>query len=488
MTALSVCSFMPERGRATSMTRVMVICQAAVLLLGAGLEAVEKRGVYMADGIKIGEVRQDSAMVWTRLTRNPQRNADGLAFTEERTVVPAGHSLDDMEGSVPGIAGEVRVAYWPRGAMEKRRETAWQAVDPKADFTRQFALSGLQAGTEYEVDVQGRPGSAGEPSCRVAGGFRTPPESGVAAKVAFVAVTCQEYPRRDDPQNGHKIYSLMSKMGPDFFVHTGDVEYYDKPYPFAKTVGLARFKWNRIFAMPFQREFHQHVSSYFMKDDHDCLKNDCWPGQTYGALTWEQGLAIFREQVPMGRDTYRTFRWGRDLQIWLVEGRDFRSPNTQPDGPGKTIWGAKQKQWFYDTVRQSDATFRVLLSSTPLVGPDREKKNDNYANQGFAYEGGEIRKFIGEQKNMFVICGDRHWQYASVDPATGVREFSTGPSSDQHAEGFSESLRQPMHRYLRIKGGFLAVTVERTADQPTITFQQYGVDGKIYHEEKLQAQ
>lgn len=470
------------------MMRATLVCQAVVLLVGVGLVAAEKTGVHMANGIKIGEARQDSAIVWTRLTRNPERNISGLAFTEERTTVPAGRTLDDMEGSVPGIAGEVRVVYWPQGAKDKRQETGWEAVDPVADFTRQIAISGLTAGMRYEIEVQGRSGSAGEASCRVTGGFRTPPDPGAAAKVTFVAVTCQEYPRRDDPQNGHKIYSVMGKMEPDFFVHTGDIEYYDKPYPFAKSAELARFKWNRIFAMPFQREFHTHVSSYFMKDDHDTLKNDCWPGQTYGKLTWEQGLAIFREQVPMGRDTYRTFRWGKDLQVWLVEGRDFRSPNTQPDGSAKTIWGAKQKLWFYDTVRASDATFKILLSSTPVVGPDRENKNDNYANKGFSYEGSEIRKFLGGQTNMYVVCGDRHWQYASVDPVTGVREFGTGPSSDQHAEGFSLSMRQSMHRYLRIKGGFLAVTVERAEGKPTIIFQHYGTDGKVYHEEKLAAE
>jgi len=335
--------------------------------------------------------------------------------------------------------------------------------------------------------VQGRAAGAEEASCRLGGGFRTPPEAGDAAKVTFVVVTCQEYPRRDDPQNGHKIYSLMREMRPDFFVHTGDIEYYDKPHPFAKTVELARFKWNRIYAMPFQRQFHRYVSSYFMKDDRDTLKNDCWPGQTYGKITWDEGLAIFREQVPMGDSTYRTIRWGKDLQVWLVEGRDFRSPNTQPDGPGKTIWGPKQKRWFYDTVKQSDATFRVLLSSTPLVGPDRDKKNDNYANKGFACEGGEIRRFLGDQKGTYVICGDRHWQYASVDPTTGVHEFGTGPSSDQHAEGFSLSMRQPSHRYLRIKGGFLAVTVERVNGAPTITFRHYGTDGTVYHKEKFTA-
>jgi alkaline phosphatase D len=142
----------------------------------------------------------------------------------------------------------------------------------------------------------------------------------------------------------------------------------------------------------------------------------------------------------------------------------------------------------FRTVRESDATFRLLISPTPLVGPDRPKKNDSYANQGFTYEGNEIRKFLGAQKNMYVICGDRHWQYVSVDPNTGVREYACGPSSDAHAQGFSESMRTAMHRYLRIQGGFLAILVERTDGKATITFRHYGTDGQIYHEDKLPAQ
>jgi len=88
------------------MTRVVWVCEVVVLLLGMALGAGEKTGVHMADGIKIGEVRQESAIVWTRLTRNAERNVHGLAFTEERTVVPTGRTLNDMEGGVPGMDGK----------------------------------------------------------------------------------------------------------------------------------------------------------------------------------------------------------------------------------------------------------------------------------------------------------------------------------------------------------------------------------------------
>ncbi len=44
----------------------------------------------------------------------------------------------------------------------------------------------------------------------------------------------------------------------------------------------------------------------------------------------------------MGERTYRTIRWGKGLQIWMVEGRLYRSPNTMEDGLQKTIWGKEQ--------------------------------------------------------------------------------------------------------------------------------------------------
>ena len=53
-------------------------------------------------------------------------------------------------------------------------------------------------------------------------------------------------------------------------------------------------------ALPFQRAFHREVASFFMYDDHDILRNDCWPGQTYGTLTFDQGVGIFHEQTPSG--------------------------------------------------------------------------------------------------------------------------------------------------------------------------------------------
>lgn len=280
----------------------------------------------------------------------------------------------------------------------------------------------------------------------------------------------------------------MQRQAPDFFVHAGDAVYYDKARPFATTVPLARFKWNRMYALPRLRAFHATTASYFLKDDHDTLKDDCWPGQRYGEIDWEAGLAIHREQNPIGDKSYRTIRWGKDLQIWLMEGREFRSPNTMVDGPGKTIWGAKQKQWLFETVRLSDASFRVVISPTPILGPEQKGKSDNHATEGFRYEGEEVRAFLRQQKNLFLICGDRHWQAVHKDSQSDLVEFACGPSTDKHAGGFDGRDRTPMHSYVKVKGGYLDVSVRRVNDTPIATVIHYGVDGLVLNKVVLTAQ
>ncbi len=42
-----------------------------------------------------------------------------------------------------------------------------------------------------------------------------------------------------------------------------------------------------------------------------------------------------------------------------------------------------------------------------------------------------------------------------------------------------------MHRYLKIKGGFLSVEVAKEKCAPSIVFRHHGVDGTVYNEEAL---
>ena len=482
------------------------VCGGILVALVCGVAVAD--GPYQATGFKVGEVMDSQAIVWTRLTGNAERvgseapmpvilyqnpNTGALEprskGRQDWTPVvqyPEGSSVEAIEGAVPGATGEVRVLYKQRDAADWQ-STKWGAVDPGRDFTRQFSLTDLRPDARYTLRVETRTLKDKAPGQTLEGGFRTAPSPDQPARVVFTVSTGQAYRHLDIPDGGYRIYPAMLDLDPSFFVHTGDIVYYDD---MAKTLPLARWHWARTYSLPTNVEFHRQVSSYFIKDDHDAWLNDCWPTMEtkfMGEFTFKQGLAVFREQVPMGKRTYRTIRWGKDLQIWLVEGRDFRSPNTMPDGPDKTIWGREQKEWFKKTVRESDATFRILISPTPLVGPDRVTKQDNHCNAVFAHEGNELRRFIAGQENMVVLCGDRHWQYVSVDPDTGVHEYCCGPASNEHAGGWSNDKVLPPHRYLNVIGGFLAVTVERSDGAPVLVLDHYGVDGGRLHQDRLNA-
>ena len=79
-------------------------------------------------------------------------------------------------------------------------------------------------------------------------------------------------------------------------------------------------------------DFFQYVPTYWSKDDHDFRYNDS-DNETDRQPLPDTGISLFHEQLPnaaQGPDspkTYRTIRVSRDLQIWLTEGRDYRSPN-----------------------------------------------------------------------------------------------------------------------------------------------------------------
>ena len=250
------------------------------------------------------------------------------------------------------------------------------------------------------------------------------------------------------------------------------------------TEALMRFKWDRLFALPYQRQFFTEVTTYFMKDDHDALRNDVYPGMRYGTVSFERGLEIFDlEQFPSNPLPYKTIRWGKDLQIWIMEGRNYRSRNDIPDGPDKTIWGREQKEWLFRTLESSDATFKLIISPTPILGPDRDNKNDNYSNSNFSSEGDEIREFVNQFENVFLCNGDRHWQYVTHWEGTNLWEFSCGAGSDVHAGGWSQSDLMKQHRFLRVKGGYLAGKVTRVEDKAILIFQHCDVDGNVVHQE-----
>lgn len=441
--------------------------------------------IHFTNGFKVTEVSQNEAFIWTRLcasesphpiihkkskVKEGNNNFYPVDFDEEQQV-------ENMDGAVVGAKGKVRV--WLNG---KKLASDWKMAETSDDFTVQIPISELKPGTKYQFHLEAVPEGSGNESM-VEGEFHTAFDPEDAVPVSLTTSTCQYFWNYDDENRGFKTYDSMRQIKPDFFVHTGDYVYYDRIGPLATNIEKARHKWHAMDGWASIREFYQKVPIYMLKDDHDLLKDDVYPDTSpLGEFSLEQGLKVWRENVPLKDKPYRTFRWGKDLQIWLVEGREFRSPRDFQEGGDRTIWGDEQKQWFVDTMEDSDATFKLLFSPTPVVGPDRENKRDNHANKLFEEEGNWLRQFLSGKNGVFVVNGDRHWQYYSIDKATGLREFGAGPVSDAQSGGWSQDDKRPEHQFLRVNGGFLGIKVFRMENVPKIDFRHYDVAGNVMNQ------
>ncbi|MBL9155465.1 MAG: alkaline phosphatase D family protein [Verrucomicrobiales bacterium] len=433
--------------------------------------------VYQAQGEMAGEPTSRTVLLQSRLT------------------AVAGPDLDEA-GDIHGKAGVVRFEWSRSEDFAGASATEWLTASAERDFIVRASVENLEPGTRYfyrvisgESRETARPGPTRQ--------FRTLPERETNGPVSFCMGSCMNYhsfmagkangggpvtATAEDKRLGYPAFAAMAALKPDFFIGTGDIVYYDHPpQTAAKTLPELRRKWHEQFRFPRMIDFFGRTPAYWSKDDHDFRFNDAdlSGGKEPAPAT---GIEIFREQMPIhpsGDDsspTYRTHRVHRDLQLWFVEGRDFRSPNRQPDGPEKTIWGREQREWLQRTLKESDATWKVIVTPTPMVGPDRNSKVDNHTNlAGFKHEADAFFQYLQDEEigNVLTFCGDRHWQYHSIHPK-GVEEFSVGALNDENAirgekpggpkttdpEG---QIRQP-YLYPEPTGGFLHVTVDGGGD------------------------
>ena len=115
--------------------------------------------------------------------------------------------------------------------------TPWVTTLPESDFTAQWQLEGLKPDREYAAVVEARPSEAMNTTAVMRAGFERHPGRSTQT-VNFCMTTCHDFIRRDDGlERTQDLSAAMPKMDPDFVVHAGDIEYYDKPDPWAWTIG-----------------------------------------------------------------------------------------------------------------------------------------------------------------------------------------------------------------------------------------------------------
>ncbi len=141
---------------------------------------------------------------------------------------------------------------------------------------------------------------------------------------------------------------------------------------------------------------------------------------------------------------YRSLRWGRHLELFVLDTRSYRDANSAPDSPEqpKTMLGPEQLAWLKDRLASSDATWKVIVSSVPMsipTGFPPTNGRDGWANfdqtTGFENELLEILRFMAENgiHNPVWITTDVHFAEAfryspfAGHPEFTVHEIATGP-------------------------------------------------------------
>lgn len=160
------------------------------------------------------------------------------------------------------------------------------------------------------------------------------------------------------------------------------------------------------------------------------------------------------------RRLYRSLRWGVHAEIFMLDTRSYRDPRYRMDGAErpKSMLGAEQKRWLLDALTNTDATWKIIVSSVPLSiagGNERDPEGRWYRDAwaavepdnpyGYARELNEIVSHIMSRRirNVLFITGDKHFSNLfAYDPDrdgnVDFHEANIGPLRAGVASGKAE--------------------------------------------------
>jgi alkaline phosphatase D len=425
------------------------------------------------------------------------------------------------------------------GAVQRLQRT----VDATTDYTVKIPVDGLGPGRRHlwRALLVTEDGAAG---VTAAGRFRTAPPSTNPAPVRLVwggDLAGQNVCR--DAEHGFEVFSAINALAPDLFVALGDMIYADGlceaegRYGNAQVLGgferaadMSAFRahWRYARADAGLRRLLANTAYLPTWDDHEVV-NDFGPlhdtrdtpPYSPGEHLLPLGRAALLEQNPItehpdrpGR-IYRSLRWGRHLELLLLDTRQYRDANTAPDSATrpKTLLGREQLVWLEDRLRRTDATWLVIATSVPLsipTGWPPEGGRDGWADfdapTGFEQELRHILAVAADagRSDLVFLSADVHFAAAfsyrpqPQRPDFVVHELVAGPlsaalgvSDDYDRDLGSERLfrhappsREAVKTYADARRffGFGELVVDPAG---TLTATLRGVDGQSLYELKL---
>ncbi len=410
-------------------------------------EEASRREVRLIHGPMVGSVTGTSARFWVR---TPEEAAI-------RVVAQA--SAGDVDTFRPAARSETVLA------------TAG------ADYTAIVVLDGLQPGTSYRYDVLVDGRSALGPDHPA---FVTSPDHGEPARFEVGFGGGAGYV----PEN-ERMWDAIRSHAPQAFLFLGDNVYIDMP---GEPNGIHYYTYYRRQSRAEFRRLVATTSVYAIWDDHDCATDDVWMGPYRDRPAWKlPAWRHFRQNwVNPGYGseewpgTWFDFSIG-DVDFFMLDGRFYR---TNPFAESATMLGPAQKQWLFERVKQSSATFKVLVSPVPWAFDTKGDAVDTW--NGFRRERTEIFDFLAENEieGVFLLSADRHRSDARrIERPNGypLYEFESSRLTNQAVH---DLMPGALFGYNE-KQSFGLLAFDTTKSDPTVTFRIISIDDEVQGELSL---
>ncbi len=418
------------------MRRLVVLAASAVLVHAVATADAASPG--FPHGVAAGEVTSTSAILWTRAAK----------------------------------PGSVIVAYGVADGGTATRSFRLRAARVN-DFTLQHRVRGLEPGTTYEYRFA--QGNALSPI----GTFTTAPAPTAAAGVRFaISGDADATPGANGKPafNRYEVYARMAAETNHFNINLGDTIYSDSEVggaPVARTIQQKWAKYRLGLALPALQKLRASAGLYSHWDDHEFI--DDFSKAEDGEAIYTAGVEAFHDYSPvMYRSNvglYRSFRWGKNLELFFLDERSFRSMkatkacdgdlapmlpqavrdafatlapalrNPVPpaclaalDDPARTMLGAPQYAAFTKAVRASKATWKVVVNEVPIQ-QYYALPYDRW--EGYAVERARLLRFLqANVKNVVFLTTDTHANFVNEvryktlggpPEGSGIWEVVTGP-------------------------------------------------------------
>ena len=281
-------------------------------------------------------------------------------------------------------------------------------------FTGQVEVRELRPATRYHYCplLDGRPALT-----RPYPSFVTAPAAGTRGRLRVAFGACVG---RRAVHAAAAFGEMVARKNFDLLMMLGDNHYGDTTDP-----AKLRDYYHMMRTVDGFTRLIREVPTYAVWDDHDYGPNNSdgtQPGKENSLRAFGQWWANPSAGEPGNPGCYFRFKRG-DVEFFMLDVRYYRTPNDAPDGPTKTMLGARQLAWLLDGLAGSSAPFKVVAGGSEwqtLTQPD--------CWSSFARERQQIFDAITSRgiEGVVLLSGDRHFT-AGYQVQGRHLEFTSGP-------------------------------------------------------------